>query len=105
VWELNDPEVKRKIERFARQAEFVRWSGSAQCDIANTSGATSAGVLAGILDHLSCDFPVFADHMKNGDVAFILHCFVGPGRLYVKTKLITLGAEELMLVFSAHKNR
>jgi hypothetical protein len=105
VWLLNDPVVKQKIAQFARRPELVAWSGSAERDIANTRGVTKAGVLEGILDHLSCDFAINADHMDNGDLALILDCFVGPGRLYVKVKFIALGAEERMFVFSAHKDR
>jgi hypothetical protein len=105
VWEIQDPEVRRRIERFARRADLVRWAGSAERDIANTRGVTKAGVLEGILDHLSCGFPFHGDHMKNGDLAYIFDCFVGPGRLYVKVKFIFLSAEELMSVFSAHKDR
>jgi hypothetical protein len=46
-----------------------------------------------------------ADYMKNGDLAFIFDCFVGIGRLYVKVKMITVGTEERMFVFSAHKHK
>jgi hypothetical protein len=105
VWELDDPKIKDKIQRFARDPELVRWSGTAERDLAGTSGATKAGVLDRISDHISCGFPIMADHMKNGVLAFIYDCFVGIGRLYVKVKMITLGAEERMFVFSAHKHK
>jgi hypothetical protein len=105
VWELDDPQVKGKIQRFARDPELVYWSGTAERDLAGTSGATKAGVLDGILDHISCGFPIMADYMKNGDLAFIFDCFVGIGRLYVKVKMITVGTEERMFVFSAHKHK
>jgi hypothetical protein len=105
VWELDDPEVKEKIAYFARRPDLVVWSRSAERDIANTPGVTHTGVLDGILDHLECGYRVDAGHMKNGDLAFILHCFVGPGCLYVKVKFIFLGSEERMRVFAAHENR
>jgi hypothetical protein len=105
VWDIIDPDVKRAIERFASRAELVHWSGSAERDIANTRGVTKAGVLEGILDHLSCGYAFHGDFMANGDLAYIFQCFVGPGRLYVKVKFIASSAEEVMYVFSAHKDR
>lgn len=74
-------------------------------DIASTPGVTHIGVLEGILDHLECGYKVEADHMDSGEIAYIFHCFVGPGRLYVKVKFVTWGFEERMRVFAAHKNR
>jgi hypothetical protein len=105
VWEENDPEVRKKIAWFAEKPELVVWSGSAERDIANTRGVTKAGVLEGILDHCSCGFIINGDHMKNGDTAFILDCFVGLGHLYVKVKFIVLDAEECMKVFAAHQHK
>ncbi len=105
MWELNDQEVKGKIALWAKDAGRVAWSQTAERDIASTAGVTKQGVLEGLLDHLACGYVVEADHMKNQDLAYIFHCFVGAGRLYVKLKFIQLGAEERMFVFSAHVER
>jgi hypothetical protein len=104
VWQMDDPEVKEKIAHFASLPELVVWSRKAERDIAGIAGITSAGVLEGILDHIACGYAVEADHMENGDLAYIFHCFVGPGRLYVKVKFIALGTGERMRVFSAHRD-
>jgi len=107
VWEITDPAIKRTIKGFAERSHLVRWSGYAERDIASTRGVTKQAVLDGILEHLACDYSVHADHMSNGDLAYIFHCFVVLGRLYVKLKFITLvpDAEEVMNIFSAHKDR
>lgn len=105
MWELEDREVKEKIARFARRPDLVVWSRSAERDIASTQGVTRLGVLDGIVDHFECGYKVYSDHMKNGDLAHILHCFVDPGRLYVKLKFVIFGLEERMYIFAAHKDR
>lgn len=105
MWELDDCEVKNKIGAFARRPAIVTWSGQAERDMAATRGVTKLGVLEGLIEHLSCGYAVNADYMKNGDLAYIFDCFVGPRRLYVKVKFISLGSGERMHVFSAHVNR
>ena len=105
MWDLDDHQVKEKIAHLARRPDLVVWSRSAERDIAGIAGVTHAGVLDGVLDHLDCGYKVEADYMENGDLAYIFHCFVGPGRLYVKVKFIVLGVEERMNVFSAHLDR
>ena len=105
MWELNDCGVKDKIASYARSPEVVAWSRSAERDIGSTAGATKFGVLEAVLDHLSCGYVVYADHMTNGDEAFIVRCFLGRNRFYVKVKFIVLGSQERMYVFSAHRDR
>lgn len=105
MWELTDAEIKEKIASFARAPHLVTWSGSAERDVASIPGATTASVLEAILDHLKCCYPVFADYMRNGDLAYIFRCFVGSRRLYIKVKFVFLGGQESMRVFSAHLDR
>lgn len=105
MWEMDDDQVKAKICDFAKRPAAVLWSGRAERDIANTRGVTKQGIFDGIIEHLSCGYAVQADYMDNGDVAYIFHCYVGPGRLYVKLKFVFIESEERMNIFSAHLNR
>lgn len=105
MWELIDTEVKNKIASFAANPELISWSGSAQRDMASVAGATAVGVLEALVDHLACGFVVYADHMKNGDLAYIVICYLGARRFYVKAKFVILDDEERMHIFSAHLDR
>ena len=105
MWRIYDREIREKIARFASNPGLVVWSRSAERDIASMAGVTSTAVLEGILEHLACDYVVEADHMENGDLAYIFRCFVGPGRLYVKLKFVEFDYGERMRVFSTHIDR
>ena len=105
MWDLGDAEVKDKIGSFAGTPHRVTWSRTAERDIASSGGMTKAGVLEGILDHLSCDYVVHVDLMQNGDTAYIFNCFVERNRRYVKVKFWMFGDEERMHIMSAHPNR
>ena len=105
VWELLDGEIKEKIRCFASDSSLVTWTRSAEQDMASTRGMTRAAVLDGMIDHLSCGYAVYADLMENGDTAYILDCFVGGHRRYVKLKFVLWPDGERMHVFSAHAHR
>ena len=105
VWELIDTTDRNKIASFAANRELITWSGTAQRDIASVAGATAVGVLEALVDHLACGFIIHDDHMKNGDLAYIVSCYVGSRRFYVKAKFIFLGGQERMHIFSAHLDR
>jgi hypothetical protein len=105
VWDVDDPTVKKKIGLFAGTPDAVTWSGSAERDIASTARASRLGILEAIVDHLQCGYVVQGEHMRNGDLAFILRCFLGSRRFYVKLKFVEIDGTERMHVFSAHLDR
>jgi hypothetical protein len=105
VWDIDEPAVNEKIAFFAGNSKAVTWSGTAERDIASTSRATKTGVLEAITDHLRCGYVLHGEYMKNGDLAYIMRCFLGPRRFYVKLKFVQLGDEERMHIFSAHPDR
>ena len=105
MWEMQDPEFRRKIAYFASDPHLVTWSRSAESDMASTAGMTKGAVLEAIIDHIACGYVIHADYMKNGDLAHIFNSFVGRHRRYIKVKFWILGNEERMHVFSAHADR
>jgi hypothetical protein len=102
MWEVIDADVRAKLAKFAADPGLVVWSRRAERDIANTASATSLGVLAAMSDHLACGYVVHGEFMKNGDLAYIVACFMDSRNFYVKVKFIFLHADERMNVFSAH---
>jgi hypothetical protein len=102
MWDVNDAKVRAKLSQFAANPGLVVWSRRAERDIANAARVTRLGVLEAMLDHLESGYVVRGDFMKNGDLAYILPCFVDSRRFYIKAKFIFQDADERMNIFSAH---
>lgn len=102
MWDVIDNEVIAKLTSFAANPVLVVWSSRAERDIANAGGVTRLGILAAMSDHLECNYVVHGDYMQNGDLAYILRCFVDSRRFYVKAKFIFRDSGERMKIFSAH---
>ena len=93
---IGRPRGKGKDCRSARKdAVRVAWSRQAEREMGNAAGVTKQGVLEGLVEHLSCGYVVEADHMQNGDLAYIFRCFVGAGRLCVKVKFVRWAQKSL----------
>jgi len=105
VWELDDLGLKLKIADFACKPDLVKWSQTAERDIACDSEMTRIGVLEAVIDHIGNGYVINCDFMKNGDLAYILNCFVGRHRRYIKLRFAMFGDIEHMYIFSAHPNR
>lgn len=95
---------KDKISKFASNEELVVWRRTVERDLALIP-VSRTEVLQGLLVHLETK-TVSADHMDNGDLAYICEeCMVAGVCLYLKVKFATMADGERLIVFAAHPPR